>query len=143
MNGLLLTHIQQNGRMLLKATIAILVFALLLSGCSVAWWVGDGRGDWTLNLYKGYAICKVNSREILFIHKEDPNDSRGTTILPNYFLTRYQLNEPYICLEGICTQSMAASEEELKNKVLSYYLVDTSNGEVTVSYTHLTLPTKA
>lgn len=129
LNGLLPTHIQQNGRMLLKATIAILVFTLFLSACSAEWWVGDGRGDWTLDLYEGYAISKINSNEILLIRKENPSDSGGSIILPNYFVTAYQLCKPYICLEGIHTQKISASEEELNDMVLNYYLVDTTNGE--------------
>ena len=130
MNGMLPTRIQLNGRMLLKVTIAVLVLILFLSACSVEWWVGDGRGDWTLDLIEGYGISKINSMEILLIHKENPNDSGGSIILPNYFVIAYQLHEPYIYLEGIHTQGISASEDELSNMVLSYYLVDTTNGEV-------------
>lgn len=130
LNGLLPTRIQLNGRMLLKVTIAVLVLILFLSACSVEWWVGDGRGDWTLDLIEGYGISKINSMEILLIHKENPNDSGGSIILPNYFVIAYQLHEPYIYLEGIHTQGISASEDELSNMVLSYYLVDTTNGEV-------------
>ena len=130
MNGLLPTRIQLNGRMLLKVTVAALALTLFLSACSIDWWVGDGRGDWTLDLYEGYAISKINSKEILFIHKENPNDSGGSIILPNYFVIAYQLHEPYICLEGIHTQEISASEDELNDMVLSYYLIDTTNGEV-------------
>lgn len=130
LNGLLPIHIQQNGRMLLKVTIAVLAFALLLSGCSADWWVGDGRGDWTLDLYEGYAISKINSNEILLVHKENPNDLGGSIILPNYFVMAYQLHEPYICLEGIHTQEISASEDELNDMVLGYYLVDATNGEI-------------
>ena len=130
LNGLLPIRIQLNGRMLLKVTIAVLVLILFLSACSVEWWVGDGRGDWTLDLIEGYGISKINSMEILLIHKENPNDSGGSIILPNYFVIAYQLHEPYIYLEGIHTQGISASEDELSNMVLSYYLVDTTNGEV-------------
>lgn len=130
LNGLLPTRIQLNGRMLLKVTIATLVLILFLSACSVDWWVGDGRGDWTLDLYEGYGISKINSNEILLVHKENPNDSGGSIILPNYFVIAYQLHEPYICLEGIRTQERSVSEDELNDMVLSYYLVDTTNGEV-------------
>ena len=130
LNGLLPTRIQRNGRMLLKVTVAALVLTLFLSACSVDWWVGDGRGDWTLDLYEGYGISKINSKEILLVHKENPNVTGGTVILPNYFVIAYQLHEPYICLEGIHTQKISVSEDELNDMVLSYYLVDTTNGEV-------------
>ena len=130
LNGLLPIRIQLNGRMLLKLTIAALVLILFLSACSVERWVGDGRGDWTLDLYEGYGISKINSNEILLVRKENPNDSGGSIILPNYFVIAYQLHEPYICLEGIHTQEISASEDELNDMVISYYLVDTTNGEV-------------
>lgn len=130
LNGLLPIRIQLNGRMLLKVTVAALVLALFSSACSVNWWVGDGRGDFTLDLYEGYGISKINSKEILLVHKENPNDSGGSIILPNYFVIAYQLHQPYICLEGIHTQGISASEDELNDMVLSYYLVDTTNGEL-------------
>ena len=106
------------------------VIILFLSACSADWWVGDGRGDWTLDLYEGYGISKINSNEILLVRKENPNDSGVAIILPNYFVIAYQLHEPYICLEGIHTQEISASEDELNDMVISYYLVDTANGEV-------------
>ena len=130
LNGLQPIRIQQNGQWIIKATIAIVVFALLLSACSAEWWFGDGRGDWTLDLYGGYAITKINSKEILFIFKEDPNDSGGSIIIPNYFVLAYQLYESNIFLAGINTQGMSASEDELNNGALSYYLVDAVNGKV-------------
>ena len=130
LSGLLPIHIQQNGRLLIKVTISVLVVALSLCACSVDWWVGDARGDWTLELYEGYAISKINSNEILLIYKEDPNDFGGSIVIPNYFVLTYQLHEPYICLEGIRTQKMSISEDELNHKILSHYLVDTTNGDV-------------
>lgn len=130
MSGLQLTHTLQNGSKLLKATIIVIVFTLLLNGCSIDWWVGDGRGDWTLNLQGGYAISKINSNEILLVHKNNPNDSGGTIVIPKYFVVAYQLYESYICLAGIRTQKISASEDELRETVLAYYLVETTNGEV-------------
>lgn len=130
LNGLLPTRIQLNGRMLHKVTVVAIALTLFLSACSVDWWIGDGRGDWTLDLIEGYGISKINSKEILLIHKENPNDSGGSIILPHYFVISYQLHEPYIYLEGIHTQGISASDDELSNMVLSYYLVDTTNGDV-------------
>lgn len=130
LNGLLHTHIQRHGRLLIKVAVVTLIVIMLLSACSVESWVGDGRGDWTIDLYGGYAISKINSKEILLVYKENPNASGGSIILPNYYVTAYQLCEPYICLEGVCTQEMSASYEELDARILSYYLIDTTDGEV-------------
>lgn len=131
LNGLLPTNIQQAGWMVwLKVTITALVISLSLSACSLNWWVGDGRGDWTLNLDKGYAISRINSNEILLVHKENPNDCGGSIVLPNYYIISYQLHEQYICLEGIHTQNISISKNELNDMVLSYYLVDTTNDKV-------------
>lgn len=129
LNGMLLTHIRQNGRILRKGIIAVMILSSILAGCSADWWVGDGRGDWTLDLCGGYSIDKINSREIL-VGKENSSDSGRSIVISNYFVTAYQLHEPYICLEGIHTQKITISDEELKDRVLSYYLIDATDGEV-------------
>ena len=106
----------------------ILVF--MLSACSSEWFIGDGRGDWTLDISNGYAISKINSYEILLVYKENPSDSGGSIILSNYFIKAYQFYDPYLCLEGICTQEIAISQDELIAAELSYFLVNTNNGEI-------------
>lgn len=130
MIGSLLTRVRQNGRMLLNVKIAVLVLTIFLSSCSAEWWLGDGRGDWTLNLIDGYCIDKINSKEIVIIHKKNPNDLGGSFVVPRYFVTAYQVHEHYICLEGIHMQGLSISEDELNARVLSYYLIDTTNDEV-------------
>ena len=85
MNGLQHTNIQQNGQMLIKLLITMLIISIALSSCSAEWWLGDGRGDWTLDLFEGYRIAKINSREIILARKMFPNDSGGAHVLPNYF----------------------------------------------------------
>lgn len=130
MNGMLLTHIQRNGQIFLKIIITVLAILLFVCGCSLKWWVGDGRGDWTVDLYEGYSISKINSYEIIFGYKESPESPGGSIIIPNYYVTAYQICEPYVCLEGIHTQKITISDEELKNRVLSYYIVDTTDGGV-------------
>ena len=133
MNGLQHTSIQPNGRQFLK--LALITLAMLfLCGCSPDWWVGDGRGDWTLDLREGYAISKINSHEILFVHKDNPNDTGGTIVIPNYFIVTYQIHKQFICLEGIRTQGPSVSEEELDEMQLSYYLVNTNDGKVEGPY---------
>ena len=83
-----------------------------------------------MDLYAGYSIVKVNSKEIVLTYREDWNDSAGTFVIENYYVIAYQLCDQYICLEGICTQEMMASEEELRNNMSSYYFVDTTDGGV-------------
>ena len=86
MNGMQATRIQQNGRMLIKI-IAVLVVILSLSGCSwLDGFVGDGRGDWTVDLCRGYAISKINSKEILIIHKDSADETGGSIVISNYFI---------------------------------------------------------
>ena len=128
-------RIQQNGSAPIKAIVFIVILTLLLNGCSVGdQLVGDGRGDWTLSLRNGYAISKINSKEILLIHKKNDSDSNGSIVIPRYFITAYQLQEMFICLKGILTQGMIATEEELENMQLSYFLVNTATGEILGPY---------
>ena len=130
MNGMRHTHIQQIGHWYIKLGVIILICVLFFSSCSSYWLVGDGRGDWDYEIYEGYCIDKINSRQILLTHRNNPEDSGGTIIISKYFVTNYQLQEPYILVEGINTQSNSISDEELNNSVLTYYIVDTINGEV-------------
>ena len=111
-------------------SIIILMVSLLLCSCSLDWWLGDGRGDWTVDLFEGYAVSKINSREIILVHKDDPDATGGSIILPNFFVTAYQLHNPYVCIEGFFMQGRSASDEKLKAMELNYYLLDTDSGEL-------------
>lgn len=108
----------------------ILIFLLVLSCGSLEWFFGEGRGDWTLDIANGYCISKINSREVLLIHKDSPGDSGGSIVLPNYFVTSYQQYEQYIFLEGISTQGRTASEEELETGPSVYYVLDSGCAEI-------------
>lgn len=124
MNGMLHIHIQQSGRMLYKCIVLLLILSLVLSGCS------EGRGDWTIELHSGYSIDCVNSREIVLVYKETPEQVGSSFAIPNYYITAYWMNDNYIVLEGIQTEKIAASEEEINNRVLSYYVVDTTSNNI-------------
>jgi len=115
-----------------KITILTLVIVLLLfvSSRSPAWFLGEGRGDWTVTLNEGYAISKINSKEILLIHKNNPEDSGGTIVISNYFVLAYQQQNSYVCLKGICTQGKAITEDELSVSELSYFLVNTKTNSI-------------
>lgn len=130
MSGLPYIRTQQVGCPTCRIMILTIVLALTLCGCSLDFWVGDGRGDWTKPIFNGYAISKINSKEILLIYQDNPNDSGGSIILPNFFICSYQQDAPYICLKGIQTNRMTISESELNSAVYSYFFVDTSTGEV-------------
>ena len=130
MSGLRNTPMRQSG-LIFHKIIAVILCLFTLSGCSNEWWVGYGRGDWTIDLCKGYAITKVNSKSINLIYKEDIADSGGSFVIPsNYFVQAYQLLEPYIFLEGIHTAKSFATDDELKNCVQIYYVVDTETHEI-------------
>lgn len=135
MSGKLPTHTQRNGQMLIKVVIVLIAIAFSLCSCSVDWWIGDGRGDWERELFNGYSIVKVNSRNIHLCKVQILKD--GITknfheIIPGFFVQNYQLHEPYICLKGVYKQAEVTSgtQEELNSLVPVYYLVDTNTGEV-------------
>ena len=131
------THIRQNGPMCRNVVAMMLAFSLCLSGCSTDfydWLVGDGRGDWTQNLISGYCLVKVNSRCIEIGYKDHPDDTNSSDVIPCYFITAYQIKEPYIALEGIPTQKFSITDEELETRELNYYLIDTTTGIVNGPY---------
>ena len=133
MSGRQHTPTQQNGRIRIKLAIVFFMvtfMVIMLGGCSPEWWLGEGRGDWRIDLYAGYSIVKVNSMEIVLTYRENWNNSAGSFVIENYYIMTYQLCDPYICLEGICTQEMMATKEELSNNVPSYCIVNTTNGEI-------------
>ena len=127
--GLLSVFVRGCRRKLL-ILISVIILVLILGACSAEFFLGEGRGDWTLNLREGYGISKLNSRQILLIHKDNPEDSGAAIVIPNFFVLAYQDFDSYICLKGICTQERAISEEELKAAVFSYYLVDTKDSNI-------------
>ena len=97
--------------------------SLLLCSCSLDWWLGDGRGDWTVDLFEGYAVSKINSREIILVHKDDPDATGGSIILPNFFVTAYQLHKPYVCIEGFFTTWNIKRGSARNHSVCCYVIV--------------------
>ena len=124
MNGTLLLHIQQNGKKHLKLILLTWFLILALIGCT------EGRGDWTIELQSGYGIDHVNSHEIFVIHRENPNQLGASIVIENYCVRAYWAFDNYIGLEGIETQEIAASDEELESPNTSYYLIGTIDGAV-------------
>lgn len=140
MNGVRHIRILRIGRKLNSLIIIILAFTLFLNACSYnrqlqselsEFFFGDGRGDWSFELCSGYSIIKTNSKGVTLGYKEKPDDSGWSHVISNnYFITSYQMYEPYIILEGIQHKDIFISEDELSNAILSYYFVDTTSGEV-------------
>lgn len=81
------------------------------------------RGDWYLDLTGSYRLDRVNSRCIV-LQKKDAKSGKKT-VIQNYFVTRYCIEWPYICLEGIPTKDAFISDEEKENHIVAYYVVDT------------------
>lgn len=113
-----------------RVILVILILSFVMSGCSADWLVGAGRGDWSRELCAGYTLTKVNGYEIVFGHREDFSATANSILIENCFISAYQVQEPYIYLEGIPTKSWAASEEELQSKTRNYYFVNTDSGEI-------------
>lgn len=111
-----------------KKLLCSLLCLALLTGCSADWFVGDGRGDWTIDLCAGYSINKINSNQILVGYRKRP-DAPGHIVISNYYVTAYQIQGSYICLQGIRTQVSCITEEERTGGRLCYYLIDTVSGE--------------
>lgn len=131
MNGMLHIRTKQNGQMFRKFTVFVVLLSLILSGCSTKSVDGMGRGDWTIPLFNEYAIEKVNSSQIVISLKDSPSYVGASIVISNYFVTSFQLHDPYICLRGIETQSEFISEDELRSRVLVYYLINTNDHKIT------------
>lgn len=117
----------------LFSVVLLICICVSLAGCSPYSLVGDGRGDWTLELFGGYAIVKVNSYCINLVRLLD--DGAGSTyIIPNFFVQGFQTSEPYILLKGIRCEEEFATEEELKSTDYSFYLFNTADGMLAGPY---------
>ncbi|MBP3686072.1 MAG: hypothetical protein J6J21_03480 [Clostridia bacterium] len=117
----------------IRLLLFILCIALCLSSCTplLEWIVGDGRGDWTLNLIADYYLVRSNAHNITisfcrhYSAEGEPHMFR--TVLAYTFVTAYEVHDPYICVEGIPTEKeTGASDEELESLKRVYYLLDTT-----------------
>ena len=81
------------------------------------------RGDWYLELTGGYQLDQVNSNCIV-LEKKDAKLGEQT-VIQNYYVTRYCVEWPYICVEGIPTKDPFITDEEKRNYDVTYYVVDT------------------
>ena len=126
------THTKQNGTLFLKMISIVLALVVFLCGCThecVEWFLGDGRGDWGLELINGYWILKINSRNVL-LSKEHDNTTGWSTKINGYYVTSYQLNDKYIFTEGFKNEGNSITDEELENPIIYYYIVNTLTDEI-------------
>lgn len=136
MSGSRPVRILRNNRVMIKLLSVSLLLCLFVSlaGCSLHALGGDARGDWTLELYGGYAIEKVNSHCINLVRLFDDGTGGGTYIIPNFFVQGFQTSEPYILLKGIHCEERFATDVELNATDYSYYLFSTADGMLAGPY---------
>ncbi len=118
-----------------KVIAVLIAIMLMLTACSDSVLgllaISGGQGDWRVELFNGYFIDRVNSKEIVLVYKNDPSSIGYSFVMEdNFFITAYQTEEPYVCLEGIATKERHISDEERASGVLSYYLCDTTDGSI-------------
>ena len=105
-------------RIVVLFSVVILVFAL----CSC------GATDWDFDLINGYSIYRINSHDVKL------KDEEGV-VISNFFVTSFQIHEPYICIKGIETKEWyGATEEEIRARVTVCYLINTETDELTGPY---------
>lgn len=109
---------RHNGIRLIKFFVLLIFSVMIFGGCSEFWDPGEGRGDWSVQLYSGYKITKVNSKGVRIYG----NDSFA---VKNYFVNGVQAKEPYVCFRGIPTVDRWISDDELTKNETVYYLLNT------------------
>ena len=124
LSGLQIITIQKKLGITFNLLLLSFVLIFVLTGCSLHWLVGDGRGDWTQELINGYAILKINSNKIMIGHKDSLDSPGWSDVIPNYYITAYQQKTPFIFLTGIQTKHSIASAEELNSNPSIFYLVN-------------------
>lgn len=121
MRGMLHIPILRNGNLLSKGTAIVIILSVILCGCA------GGQGDWSKDLYNGYSITRFNSDTIMLINDDQPVTPYAIMC---FYITEYQLHEPYIFLKGIQTKHQAITEEERDNNSITYYIVHTETDEI-------------
>ena len=131
MTGMQSIHITRSGKKFLKVFSVILALSFVLSACSYEDLLGAGRGDFTLDLCGGYGIAKINSKSIIFIKRNEKNpDILSDALEENFFVLGYQMEKPYIFLQGILPRNGLITDAELEARQLSYYVVNSATDEI-------------
>lgn len=111
--------------MSIKRSLLLIVVFFVLFGCS------PQKENDLIQLHSGYYICFVNNCEIVLGYKANPERVGYETVIENYYITAYMLDEEFIYLSGILTQDKYASIEELNDGDLAFYLIDIENSSYT------------
>ena len=104
--------------------IVILAVALILAAslCACA-----GAGDWEIPLTEGYEIVRLNGCQISLVRD-------GKFIIDNFYVTSFQIHEPFVCVKGIKTLNQSATEEEIRARDTVCYLLNTKTEELEGPY---------
>lgn len=113
-----------------RLAVLLLVCIFTVSGCFA------GQGDWKYALTNGYAIVRINAHGIALVHYKDPTGS-GESVIPNFFVTDFCMNQAYIGVKGIRTEDIWATDKEIQNGKRMLYLVDVSKGDVHGPYSDM------
>lgn len=125
------TYVIRNGKTLIKMLVLIIVVAIITSGCSVKWWLGDGRGDGYYPLSEKYELDKVNSYHIfLGIPFSDPELPGGEIAIEDFSVLEFQNQENYILLKGIQFNGLEEYQDKIDNEQFIYYLVITESDSI-------------
>ena len=104
----------------------LLFFVLLISGCA------SGRGDWSYELPNEYQVFMCNSHQIMIIGKEHHvvENVSTNTYVENYII-EFCYDNQYVGAKRIVPADILhATTEEIYNNTPTYYILDTSTGDV-------------
>lgn len=103
---------------------AVLLVCMLLCGCAVA-------GDWIAPLVEDYALCRLNSREIVLVQEYESGS--GGMIVIDAYVYRVAWNEDFICVQR--TDPPEGDEGLPIVPEVDYYILRVSDGTVFGPYT--------
>lgn len=132
MLGLQHTYTRPNGQIVAKMIIVILMVAICLTGCSDAfmdWLVGDGRGDWKIELINDFYIFQTNTYSISLTIYNPEVGNYSYALDEKCYITSYQLQDPYIYVMGIPYEGDAITESEWQNTPTVFYCVNSLTRE--------------
>lgn len=132
MNGQQHSLRPRSGKHLPNLAILILIICLAFLGCAdqvASVLPGPGKTDWEIQLFDQYYIVRANSSSKK-ICKTTDTPGLYENVLSYFYVTKYYVSEPYICLEGIPTEELFASKNEQSSNIRQYYLLNADDGNL-------------